>query len=146
MDFFDLTITIDHRRRIITKTSQKALNLYQYIPLMSAHPPNMIKGIIYSLMCNYYRQNTLESDYYDIAAKLFTRHVARWWSRVLMKSLIIDADKRIKSTPIPILPVPPPPPVLLLPGQQQPKEVKDTLYLHWQYHPNDIPHHRLRAI
>ena len=142
VDFLDLTITIDHRRRIITKTYQKALNLYQYIPPMSAHPPNMIKGIIYSLMRNYYRQNTLESDYYDIAAKLFARHVARGWSRDLMKSLILDADKRIKSPPI--LQVPPP--VLPLPGQQHPEVIKDTLYLHWQYHPNDIPRHRLRAI
>ena len=144
VDFLDLTITIDHRRRITTKTYQKALNLYQYIPPMSAHPPNMIKGIIYSLMRNYHRQNTLESDYHDIAAKLFTRHVAREWDRTLMKSLILDADKRIKSTP-PTLP--PPPPILPLPGHHRPPpEVVDTLYLHWQYHPNDIPRNRLRAI
>ena len=104
VDFLDLTISIDQHWRITTKTYQKALNLYQYIPPMSAHPPNMIKGIIYSLMRNYYRQNTHESDYYDLAAKLLTRHVARGWDRILMKSLILDADKRIKSTPI--LPVP----------------------------------------
>ena len=43
----------------------------------------------------------------------------------------------LKSTPPPTLPVPPQQPVLHLPGQQQPKKVKDTLYLHWQQcHPN----------
>lgn len=128
VDFLDLTITIDHRRRITTKTYQKALNLYQYILPMSAHPPNMIKGIIYSLMHNYHRQNTLESDYHDLAAKLFTRHVARGWDKTLMKSLILDADKRIGSTPPPL---PTPTPTLPLPGHHHPPpEVVDTLNLH----------------
>jgi len=48
----DLTITIEHNH-ITTRTFQKALNLHQYIPPNSAHPPGMMKGIIYGLMCNY---------------------------------------------------------------------------------------------
>ena len=146
VDFLDLTISIDHRRRITTKTYQKPLNLYQYIPPMSAHPPNMIKGIIYSLMKNYYRQNTLESDYYNMAVKLFERHAARGWDRTLIKSLILDADRRIKSTPPSTTPPTPTPPTLNIPGQQQPREKVDTLYLHWQYHPNDISRKQLRSI
>lgn len=142
VNFLDLTITINHRRRITTKTYQKALNLYQYIPPMSAHPPNMIKGIIYSLMRSYYRQNTLTSDYHNIAVKLFERHVARGWDRALIKSLILEADQRIKSTPAPQLP--PATAAITLPGR--PSEVVDTLYLHWQYHPNDISRRELRTI
>ena len=106
--------------------------------------PNMIKGIIYSLMRSYYRQNTLESDYHNMAVKLFERHVARGWDRTLIKSLILEAQQRIKSTPLPTqtttpAPVQPQP----LPGQPR---VVDTLYLHWQYHPNDITRKQLRTI
>ncbi|KAL7523111.1 hypothetical protein ACHAXR_000029 [Thalassiosira sp. AJA248-18] len=98
----------------------------------------MINGIIYSLMRNYYRQNTNESDYHNIAVKLFERHVARGWDRATIKSLILAADTRIKSTP------PTPTPTTVHPGQT--KSAPDTIYLHWQYHPNDIPRNRIRSI
>ena len=57
VNFLDLTITIEHNR-ITTRTFQKALNLYQYIPPNSAHPPGMMEGIIYGHLPNYRRQNT----------------------------------------------------------------------------------------
>ncbi len=43
--FLDLHIQIDHNR-IITKTHQKELNLYLYIPPTSAHPASCFKGLI----------------------------------------------------------------------------------------------------
>ena len=49
VNFLDLTISIENEM-IVTKTFQKALNLYQYLsPIISNHPPRIIKGIIYSL-------------------------------------------------------------------------------------------------
>ncbi len=70
VNFLDLTITIENRR-IITKTYQKALNLYQYILHSSAHPKGMMKGIIYSLIQSHHQQNSEYSDYKDITTKLF---------------------------------------------------------------------------
>lgn len=63
VNFLDLTISIDESYKINTKTYQKAMNLYQYIPPSSAHPKNIMKGIVYSLLRQYKLQNTLKSDY-----------------------------------------------------------------------------------
>ena len=76
VDFLDLTITIENGA-ITTKTYQKSINLYQYIPPYSAHPKNMIKGILYSLLRTYYIKNTKTNDYLGIVTLLYQRHVAR---------------------------------------------------------------------
>jgi hypothetical protein len=47
VNFLDLTITIREDRRIMTKTYKKLMNLYLYIPPASAHPPGMLKSIVY---------------------------------------------------------------------------------------------------
>ena len=42
VDFLDLTITIKDGK-VMTKTFQKAMNLYLYIPSQSVHPDGMMK-------------------------------------------------------------------------------------------------------
>ena len=76
VDFLDLTISIE-QGQVITKTFQKAMNLYQYVAPSSNHPPKMINGIIFSLLRTYMRQNMREADYQSVALKLFHRHAAR---------------------------------------------------------------------
>ena len=129
VDFLDLTISIENNS-IVTKTYQKAMNLYQYIPPTSAHPPGMMKGIIYGLLRNYKLQNTRESDYLDMAELLFRRHVARGWSKAIMKEYILSADMKLRNpTPKPATPT------------------NDArLFLHTEYHPNDLPKHELRTL
>lgn len=136
VDFLDLTISIDNGK-ISTKTFQKDLNLYQYIMPTSAHPPWMMPGIIYSLMKKYKRQNTYEHDYNDMAVKLFKRHVARGWDRATMKRYILDADERLRR---------PKPPTTNLAPSVPSTDNKDRLFLHMEYHPNDIPRRHVRAI
>ncbi|KAL7548762.1 hypothetical protein ACHAWF_012019 [Thalassiosira exigua] len=70
VNFLDLTLKIKGDT-IASKTYQKSMNLYQYIPPTSAHPPSMMKGLIYSLMRTYRAQNTKREDYLDMAEKLF---------------------------------------------------------------------------
>ena len=132
--FLDLTISIKHGR-FVTKTYQKALNLYQYIPPTSCHPPWMMKGIIYSLMKNYKRQNTSKKDYHNMAVKLFKRHVARGWDRATMRGYIIDADRRLerpKPTTTQVTPLD--------------LDAKERLFLHLEFHPHDIPRKLVRSI
>jgi len=133
VDFLDLTIRIEDNR-IVTKTFQKALNLYQYIPPRSAHPPGMMKGIIYGLMRNYKFQNTHESDYHNMAIKLLDRHVARGWSPAIIKEYILSADSRLQSsTPSKS-------------SETKSLSNKERLFLHLEYHPNDIPRAAIRDI
>ncbi len=132
--FLDLTISIE-RGRIVTKTYQKAMNLYQYIPPTSCHPPWMMKGIIYSLIKNYRRQNTHHKDYIAMATKLFDRHVARGWSREVMQEYILDANRRLN---LPVLTTNPTP--------TTPPDNKERLFIHMEYHPRDIPRKYVRAI
>ena len=139
-DFLDLTITIENGT-ITTKTYQKALNLYQYIMPHSNHPPNMIKGIIYSLMRNYKRQNTHYADYKSMATKLFKRHVARGWDRSFMKDLILQADNKLEANK---LQASLPNPLPTLPTEDL--SSKERLFLHFEYHVCDIPKLQVRAI
>lgn len=137
VDFMDLTISINSSLYIQTKTYQKPMNLYQYIPPTSAHPRNMMKGIVYGLLRQYKRQNTLNSDYINQAKLLFKRHVARGWNKADMKQYILDADAKLSATT-----------QLQSTATERttPPNNKSRVFLHWQYHPNDIPRNVLRSL
>ena len=49
VDFLDLTLSIEDGR-IVSKTYQKPMNLFLYLPPSSSHPPGCIKGTIYGLI------------------------------------------------------------------------------------------------
>jgi hypothetical protein len=64
--FLDLNINIIGSS-ITTSTYQKPLNLYLYIPPLSAHPPSCFKGLIYGEIRRYWTQNN-PSDFTNIVA------------------------------------------------------------------------------
>ena len=51
--FLDLHITL-HKSKFIFQTYQKPASLYQYILSNSAHPPGILKSIIYGKTRNTY--------------------------------------------------------------------------------------------
>ena len=73
MAFLDLWIIRDHTT-IATKTHQKALNLHLYLPASSAHPPGVLKGLIFGLIKKYKKQNTHYSDFAAVC-RLFHRRL-----------------------------------------------------------------------
>ena len=79
--FLDLTITIDFaNKKFLFKTFQnisKPPNLYLYLPPNSAHPPGMLKSLIFGLIRKYNLQNTHAEDFSSIKNKLFSRLIAR---------------------------------------------------------------------
>ncbi|KAL7544934.1 hypothetical protein ACHAWF_008298 [Thalassiosira exigua] len=133
--FLDLNIRIECNA-IKTSTHQKPINLYQYIPPSSAHSPGMMRGIIFSLMKNYKRQNSKQRDYEDMVIKLFHHHVARGWAPSTMKQVIMDAHRKLSSHQASPAPASFPAPL----------SNKERLFLHFQFHPNDIPRNVIRAI
>ena len=138
VDFLDLTISITQDGRLSTKTYQKEMNLYQYIPPNSAHPPGMMKGIVYGLLRNYYLQNSNESDYIQMAVLLLRRLVARGWDRTYIKSLIQSADSRLRSAEAQSS--------TNTPNEGRPLTNKERLFLHLEYHPNGMPRSEIRQI
>ena len=69
LEFLDLTISIQDEE-IHFKTFQKLLNLYLYIPPISAHSPDMIRGLIFGRLRCFHKHNTGIKDYYMMAKLL----------------------------------------------------------------------------
>ena len=134
VDFLDLTITINNGR-IETKTYQKAMNLYLYLPPASAHPQSCIKGTVYGLIRRYYVQNTHRKDYIHFVVLLYRRLLERGWERDFIYNLIIEVTNKIESRS----------------AQQstttdESEEDEARLFIHLQYHPNDIPRKMIRQL
>ena len=53
VNFLDLTITILPDMSIVTKTYQKDMNLYLYLPKLSAYPPSSLKGLVTGNLISY---------------------------------------------------------------------------------------------
>ncbi|KAL7525968.1 hypothetical protein ACHAWF_003915, partial [Thalassiosira exigua] len=136
--FLDLSIKIDGSR-IVTRTYQKPTKLALYLPGPSAHPAGMIKGTIFGLLRRYHEQNTLYSDYLHFAARLFRNLLARAWRAEDIRPIFIEAHRKIKHESL--QPQPPPPA-----AAPPPEEDEKRLFLHFQYHPHDVPRRTIRRL
>lgn len=120
VNFLDLTIFIGPDRKLHTKTFQKPINLHLYIPPSSAHPPGVLKSIIFGNLRRYWQQNTNSDDYTSIASQFADRLVARGYSREVLTPLFLEASSNFEKVKL------------------ETAETKN-LYLHWTWHPKDIP-------
>jgi hypothetical protein len=139
-DFLDLTLTIENGK-IVTRTFQKSMNLYLYIPPISAHPTSCFKGLIVGNFLRFRKQNTDEN--FSTLIGNFAQHLlARGHSLTAIRNHFqqaatsIDQKSLLKATLI----------------SQPQKNLNDSsienraLYLHWQYHPHGIQRGTLRAL
>jgi len=136
VNFLDLTLTIEGNS-IVSRTYQKEMNLYLYLPASSAHTPNCIKGTIYGLVKRYYEQNTYRKDYVNFCGLLYSRLIKRGWKREYIRELINQAsstvEARAKCTTVPTQ------------TRCQDLERENLLFIHVQYHPDDITRRQIRA-
>jgi len=128
--FLDLTIDVNANGTIKTKTFQKPTNLHLYIPPNSAHPPGVLKSIIYGNLRRYWLQNTDVTDYINIAQQFASRLCARGYDRNKIMELFIQAAQHIDNTA----------------SKKLPRDNSSTIYLHWTWHPRDISKSKLRLL
>ena len=141
-DFLDLTLKIENGK-VVTRTFQKTMNLYLYIPPISAHPTSCFKGLIVGNFLRFRKQNTDEN--FSTLIKNFANHLlARGHSLTAIKNhfkkaaISIDQKGTQQKLQQPT------------PAQQQ--NLPDatianrSLYLHWEYHPNGIQRKTLREL
>ena len=132
VNFLDLTLSISNGY-VTSKTYVKDHNLHLYLPPTSAHAPGVLKSLIFGNLQRYWNQNTHTSDYTKIA-KAFRLHLlARGHSEAIIDSIFLEAashiDKRSNRTCHPSL-----------------SKSQSKLFLHWEYHPRDIPQRQIRSI
>ncbi len=127
-NFLDLTISINSNGTITTKTYQKPTNLHLYIPPNLAHPPGILKSIIYGNLWRYWLQNTNIIDFMEITKQFAERLITRGYNKEKITNLFHKAARKLDGT----------------------KKIKrtneDTIYLHWTWHPRDQGRSKLQVI
>ena len=106
------------------------MNLYLYLHSTSAHPPGVMKGVIFGEVKRFRMQNTRRVDFLEMLCLLFIRMRARGHDPPFLKKCILDAvDKLDINEPQ---------------QQEEASDRKDRLFLHLQYHPRGISRRMLR--
>jgi hypothetical protein len=108
------------------------MNLYLYIPPLSAHPPSCFKGLIAGEIRRYWLQNSPE-DFKTILVKFIERLLARGHKLETLKPIFAQAALSLDS---PILPS--------VISESTKKE--NILYIHRTYHPKGIQSYEVRQL
>jgi hypothetical protein len=119
--FLDLNIYI-RNSKIITTTFQKDLNLYLYLPPLSAHPPSCLKGLINGELRRYWTQNTTHEDFQDVLTKFITRLLDRGHTITALAPMLLQASACLDQASV----------------NNNNDASSKILYIHWPYHPNGL--------
>jgi hypothetical protein len=92
-----MRVSIDSQQQLHFKTFQKDMNLYLYILPTSAHPPNLLKGLIFGRLRAYWKQNTDPDDFTHFATLLGKRLIARGWPKTTVIVLMQKAIERLRN-------------------------------------------------
>lgn len=126
VDFLDLTVSITDTGDIMTKTFQKAMNLYLYRCPSSAQPESILESLIYGTLHRYYWQNTNITDFGRFAELFFERLAARAHKKCDLAPLFIKAAKIVQDSSLPNP----------RPGDTKSHSKNDRLlFIHLPYHP-----------
>jgi hypothetical protein len=89
--FLDLEISLDPDNQCLTtRTYQKAMNLFLYIPPTSAHPPGVLKSIVYGNLQRFWKQNTHRSDFVRVAGQFAQHLIARGHHPDVVRELFLE--------------------------------------------------------
>jgi hypothetical protein len=120
--FLDLEINLQGNT-IATRTYQKDMNLYLYIPPLLAHPPSCFKGLITGEVRRCWLQNNPE-NFQMILIKFIERLLARGHTLDKITPLIRNAATTLDNKGINLL--------------TKPSDPDNIIFIHKTYHPNGI--------
>jgi hypothetical protein len=128
IDYLDITIRIDAKNTIRTTLFEKPLNLYQYLPPHSAHPPGVLTGLIFGMIRRAYRLTSDPADCRTYLSKFYTRLRYRGYPKhTLLPLFQAGLDNRNKP-----------------PRSSKKESLSDTLFLHVPYHPGNPSSNKLQ--
>ena len=84
--FLDLEIKICNQQ-LHTKTYQKPLNLYLYLPPNSSHPPSTLKSLIFGNLRRFWIQCSCPDDYSRLTQEFFMHLLKRGHARKTLTAL-----------------------------------------------------------
>lgn len=99
--FLDLWIIRDNDK-FMTRTHEKTLNLHLYLPAASAHPPGVLKGLIFGLIKKYKKQNTNSSDFATVCKLFYRRLRDRGYSNTILLPLFDTALHQASTSRTPL--------------------------------------------
>jgi hypothetical protein len=128
VNFLDLNITISSFGTITFRTYQKPMNLYLYLPPHTAHPPGVMKGLIYGSIQRFWNNNTETKDYRRVTKEFFQHLLARGHEPSSLRPLFLAGAKLVDTK----LRAP------TLPPSQVSTDKHRPVIVHQYYHPNQI--------
>ena len=133
VDFLDLSIRIK-QGKIETKTYEKTENLFLYIPYSSAHPPGLLKSLVYGRVGTYWEQNTRESDFGEAVRRLYIRLTDRGYPDEILAPEFIAAAEKLDATTNTV--------------NIEPKDTSNRtdLYFHIPFHPKDVYRRKIQLL
>ena len=131
-NFLDLTIQLQADGSIKTTTFVKPMNLHLYIPPTSAHPPGVLKSLIFGNLNRFWIQNSDTTDYVATTSAFYGHLLNRGYAPDELKPLFLEAaaclDKRTSN-----------------PNKRpSPRTANNSIFIHWEYHPRDISRRAIR--
>ena len=113
------------------------MNLYLYIPSHSAHPPGLLKSLIFGLISTYHRQNTFHSDFLHYSRLLYDRLLAKGHTAKNIKPIFITAAERLGATLTDTR-------TLNLDKHKRNKSTTNKLFFNLPFHPKDVSRQYIR--
>jgi hypothetical protein len=129
------------------------MNLFLYIPGHSAHPPGVVKSLIFGLIQTYHQQNKHRSDFNSIVKQLFRRLLARGHKFEDIHPVFLEAVAKIDSIQTnkinqrKVLPLSRLQTIRRRTSAQSKKDKNRLdMFFHLPYHPRDISRKQIQEI
>jgi len=128
--FLHLNITLQGSQ-LTFSTFQKPLNLYLYIPPLSAHPYSCFKGLIKGELNRYWLQNS-PSTFQELLTKFIERLTMRGHLLEALRPILTQAAMTLHPEAIA--------------QSSSTSDAEDTLFIHLRHHPKGLQRSDIRRI